>query len=149
MISVCFQGKPFNIMVIQAYAPTSNPEKAEVEQFYEDLQDLLELTPKKDVLFIMGDQNAKVGSQETPGVTGKFGLGVQNEAGQRLIEFCQENALVIANTLFQHHKRRLYTHGPHQVVNTEIRLIIFFAAKDGEALYTQQKQDRELTEAQT
>ena len=100
MISVHFQGKPFNIMVIQAYAPTSNAEKAEVEWFYEDLQDLLELTPQKDVLFIIGDWNAKVGSQETPGVTGNFGLGVQNEAGQRLIEFCQENALVIANTLF-------------------------------------------------
>ena len=101
MISVHFQGKPFNITVIQVYAPTS---KAEVERFYEDLQDLLELTPKKDVLFIIGDWNAKVGSQETPGVTGKFGLGIQNEAGQRLIE----NTLVIANTLFQQHKRRLH-----------------------------------------
>ena len=109
MISLHFQGKPFNIMVIQAYAPTSNDEKAEVEQFYEDLQDLLELTPKKDVLFIIGDCNAKVGSQETLGVTGKFGLGVQNEAGQLLREFCQENALVIANTLFQQHKRKFYT----------------------------------------
>ena len=109
MISVRFQGKPFNITVIQVYAPTSNAEEAEVEQFYEDLQDLLELTPKKDVLFIIGDWNARVESQETPGVTGKFGLGVQNEAGQRLIEFCQENTLVIANTLFQQHKRRLYT----------------------------------------
>ena len=109
MISVRFQGKPFNITVIQVYAPTSNAKEAEVEQSYEDLQDLLELTPKKDVLFIIGDWNAKVGSQETPGVTGKFGLGMRNEAGQRLIEFCQENALVIANTLFQHHKRRLYT----------------------------------------
>ena len=108
MISVCFQGKPFNITVIQAYAPTSNAEEAEVEQFYEDLQDLLELTPKKDVLFITGDWNAKVGSQETPGVTGKFGLGVQNEAGQWLIDFCQENTLVIEKTLFQQHKRRLY-----------------------------------------
>ena len=107
MISVLFQGKPFSIMVIQVYAPTSNAEEAEL--FYEDLQDLLELTPKKDVLFIIGDWNAKVGSQETPGVTGKFGLGVQNEAGQRLIEFCQENVLVIANTLFQQHKRNLYT----------------------------------------
>ena len=95
-------------MVIQAYAPTSNAEKAEGEQFYEDIQDLLELTPKKDVLFIVGDWNAKVGSQETPGVTGKFDLGVRNEAGKRLIEFCQENALVIANTLFQEHKRRLH-----------------------------------------
>ena len=109
MIFVPFQGKPFNITVIQAYAPTSNAEEAEVERFHEDLQDLLELTPRKDVLFIVGDWNAKVGSQETPGVTGKFGLGVQNEVGQRLIEFCQENALVIANTLFQQHKRRLYT----------------------------------------
>ena len=102
--SVCFQGKRFNITVIQVYAPTSNAEEAEVEQFYEDLQDLLELTPKKDVLFIVGDWNAQVGSQETPGVTGKFGLGVQNEAGQRLIEFFQENTLVIANTIFQQHK---------------------------------------------
>ena len=108
IISVCFQGQPFNITEIQAYAPTSNTEKAEVEWFYEDLQDLLELTPKKDVLFITGDWNAKVGSQETPGVTGKFGLGVQNEARQRLIDFCQENAWVIANTIFQQHKRRLY-----------------------------------------
>ena len=107
MISVRFQGKPFNITVIQVYAPTSNAEEA--EQFYEDLQDLLELIPKKDVLFIIGDWNAKVGSQETPGVTGKFGLGVQNEARQRLTGFCQENALVIANTLFQQHQRRLYT----------------------------------------
>ena len=106
MQSQCFQGKPFNITVIQVYAPTSNAEEA--EQFYEDLQDLLELTPKKDVLFIIGKWNAKVGNQERPGVTGKFGLGVQNEAGQRLIEFCQENSLVITNTLFQQHKRRLY-----------------------------------------
>ena len=96
MISVRFQAKPFNITVIQVYAPTSNAEEAEVERFYEDLQDLLELTPKKDVLFIIGDRNAKEGSQETPRVTGKFGLGLQNEAGQRLIEFCQENTLVIA-----------------------------------------------------
>ena len=107
MISVRFQGKPFNITVIQAYAPTSNAEEPEFEWFYEDLQDLLELTLKKDVLFIIGDWNAKVGSQETPGVIGKLGLGVRNEAGQRLIEFCQENALVIANTCFQQHKRRL------------------------------------------
>ena len=104
MISVRFQGKPFNITVIQAYAPTSNAEEAEVEWFYEDLQDLLELIPKKDVLFNIGDWNAKVGSQETLGVTGKFGLGVQNEPGQRLIEFCQENALIIVNTLFQQEK---------------------------------------------
>ena len=110
MISVRFQGKPFNITVIQVYAPTSKAEEAEVEWFYQDLQDLLELTPKKDVLFTTGDWNAKVGSQETPRVTGKFGLGVQNEAGQRLIEFCQENALVIANTLFQQHKRRNTLH---------------------------------------
>ena len=109
MISVRLQGKPFNITGIQVYAPTSNAEEAEVEWFYQDLQDLLELTPKKDVLFIIGYWNAKVGSQETPGVTGKFGLGIRNEAGQRLIEFCQDKALVIANTLFQQHKRRLYT----------------------------------------
>ena len=109
MISVRSQGKAFNIMVIQVCAPTSNAEEAEVEQFYEDLYDLLELTPKTDVLFIIGDWNAKVGSQETPEVTVIFGLGVQNEAGHRLIEFSQENALVIANTLFQQHKRRLYT----------------------------------------
>ena len=118
MMSVHFQGKPFNITVIQVYAPTSNAEKAEVERFYEDLQDLLELPPKKDVLFIIGDWNAKVGSQETPGVTGKFGLGIWNEAGQRLMEFCHKNTLVIANTLFQQHKRRLYTwtspDGQHQ-----------------------------------
>ena len=109
MISVHFQGKPFNITAIQDYAPNSNAEEAEVEWFYEDLQDLLELTPKKEVLFIIGDWNAKVGSQKIPGVKGKFGLRVQNEAGQRLIEFCQEKALVITNTLFQQHKRRLYT----------------------------------------
>ena len=109
MISVCFQGKAFSITVIQGYAPTRNAEEAEVEWFYEDLQDLLGLTPNKVVLFIIGDWNAKVGSQEIPGVTDKFGLGVQNEAGQKLAELCQENALVIANTLFQQHKRRLYT----------------------------------------
>ena len=133
-------------MVIQVYALTSNAEDAEVEQFYEDLRDL-EITPKKDVLFIIGDWNAIVGNQETPGVTDKFGLAIRNEAGQRLIEFCQENALVIANTLFQQHKRRLCTwtspDGQHRN-----RLITFFAAKDGEALYSQQKQDRELTVAQ-
>ena len=137
MISVCFQGKPFSITVIQVYAPTSNTEEAKVERFYENLQDLLELTPKKDVLYIIGDWNAKVGSQEIPGVTGKLGLGVQNEAGQRLTEFCQENALVILNTLFQQHKSRLYAwtspDGQHQ-----IRLIILFAAKDGK-LYTVSK----------
>ena len=114
MISVHFQGKPFNITVIQIYAPTSNAEEAEVEHFYENLKDLLELTLKKDVLFIIGDWNAKVGSQEIPGVTGKFGLGVQNEAEQRLIEFCQENTLAIANTLFQQHKTQDITHG-HQI----------------------------------
>ena len=146
-ISVHLQGKPFNITVIQVYAPTSKAEEADVERFYEDLQDILELTPPKDVLFIIVDWNAKVGSQETPGVTGKFSLGMWNEAGKRLIEFCQENALVIANTLFQQHKRGS-THGHHQMVNTKIRLIIFFAAKDGEALYSQQKQDQELTVAQ-
>ena len=108
IISIHFQGRPFNIMVIQVYAPISNAEEAEVEQFYEDLQDRLELTPKKDVLFIIGDWNAQVGSQETPAVTWKFGLEVQNEAEQRLIEFCQENELVIANTLFQQYKRRLH-----------------------------------------
>ena len=134
-------------MVIQAYAPTSNTEKAEVEWFCEDLQDLLELTPKKYDLFITGDWNAKVGSQETPGVTGKFGLGVQNEAGQKLIKFCQDNALVIANTLFQQHKRRLYTwtspDGQHQ---NQIDYIL--CSQVGEALYSQQKQDQELTVAQ-
>ena len=138
MLSVYFQGKPLNITVIQVYALTSNAEEAEVEWFCEDLQDFIELTPKKDVLFIIGDWNTKVGSQEIPGVTGKFGLGVRKEAGQKLIEFCQENALVIANTLFQQHKRRLYTWTSPD----------FFAAKDGEALYSQQKQDRELTVAQ-
>ena len=112
MISVRFQGKPFNIMVIQVYAPTTNAEEAEVEWFYEDLQDLLELTPKKDVLFIIRDWNTEVGSQEISGVTGKFGLRVQNEAVQRLTEFFQEDALVIANTLFQQHKRQLYTLTP-------------------------------------
>ena len=147
MISVRFQGKPFNITVIQVYALTSNAEEAEVEWFYEDLQDLLELTNKKDVLFIIGDWNAKVGSQETPGITGKFGLGVQNEAGQRLIEFCQENTLVITNTLFQQHKRRLYTwtsaDGQHRNQTDYI-----LCSKDGEALYSQQKQDWELILAQ-
>ena len=109
MISVHFQGKPFDFTVIQVYAPITNAKEAEVERFYGNLQDLLEVTPKKDVFFIIGDWNAKVGSQEIPGVTGKFALGVHDEAGQRLIEFCQENALVIANTLFQRHKRKLYT----------------------------------------
>ena len=118
MISVHFQGKPFNITVIEIYAPTRNAEEAKVEQFYEDLQHLLELTPKKDVLFIIGDWNTKVGSQEIPGITGKFGLGVQNKAGQSLPEVCQENTLVIANTLFQN-TREDSTHGHNQMVNTE------------------------------
>ena len=109
MISVCFQGKPFNIKVVQLYAPTSNAEEAEVEWFYEDLQNLIELTPKKDVLFIIGDWNAKIGSQEIPGVTGKFGLGVQNEAGQRLTEFCQENA----------HQRTHIAHSKHSLPTTQ------------------------------
>ena len=104
MISICFQGKIFNIRVIQVYVPTTNAKRAEVEQFYDDLQDLLELTPKKDVFFIIGGWKAKVGSQEIPGVTGKFGLGVQNEAGKSLTEFCQENKLIIANDIFQQHK---------------------------------------------
>ena len=146
MISDCFQGKPSHITVIQVYVLTSN-EEAKVEWFSEDLQDLLEQTSKKDVLFLIGDWNAKVGSQEIPVLTGKFSLGVQNEAGQRLTEFCQENALVIVNTLFQL-LREYSTHGHHQMVNTKIRLIIFFVAKDGEALYSQQKQDQELTMAQ-
>ena len=142
MISVHFQGKPFNTTVIQVYTPTRNAEEAEVEWFYEDLHDFLELTYKKDVLFIIGDWNAKVGSQGTPGVTGKFGLRIWNEAGQRLIEFCQENALVIflkEQTPSFNKTREDSTHGHHQMVNTEIRLIIFVAAKDGEALYSQQK----------
>ena len=143
MISVRFQGKPFSITVIHVYALISNAEEAEVEGFYEDLQNLLELTPKKDVLFIIGDCSAKVGSQETPGVTGKFGLG----AGQRLIEFCQKNTLVIAKPS-SNNTREDSTHGHYQIVNTDIRLIIFFAAKDGEALYSQQKQNQELTVAQ-
>ena len=139
MISVRFQGKPFNITVIQVYVPTTNAKGA--ERFYEDLQDLLELTPKKDVLFIISDRHAKVGSQEIPGVTARFGLRVQNEAGQRLIEFCQENTLVIALVTSSNNTRDDSICGHHQMVNTEIRLIIFFAAKDGEALYSQQKQD--------
>ena len=143
MISVCFQGKPFNITVIQVCSPTTNAEEAEVNRFY-DLQDLLELISEKDVLFIIGDWNAKVG-QEIPGVTGNFRLGVQNEAGQRLTDFCQENVLVIANILFQQHS----THGHHHTVNIKIRLIIFFAVKVGEALYCQQKQDQELIVVQT
>ena len=147
MIFVHFQDKPFNIIVIQFCDPTSNLEEAEVEQFYEDLQDLLELTPNKDVLFIIGDWNAKVGNQEIPGITGKFSLGVQNEAEQRLTGFCQENALVIANTLFQQQKRRLYTWtSPDGQCQNQIEYI--FLAKDGEALYSQKSQDWELTLAQ-
>ena len=110
MISVRLQGKPFNITVIQVYAPTSNAEEAEVEWFYEVLQDLLELTSKKDVLFIIGDWNVKGGSQETPGVTGKFGLGIQNEGRHKLIEFCQENALVIGNTLYNTREDSIHGH---------------------------------------
>ena len=133
MIFVHFQGTPFNITVIQIYALTSNAEEAKFEWFYEDLQDLLKLTPKKVVLFNIGDWNTKVGSQEIPGLAGKCGLGVQNKAGQRVTEFCQENALVIANTFFQQHKRRLYT---WTSTDGQIkgRLIIFFAAIDGETL---------------
>ena len=144
MISVHFQGKPFNNTVIQVYAPTSNAEEAEVERFSEDLQDLLELTPPKDVLFIIGDWNAKVGSQEIPKVTGKFGLGVQNEAGQRLTEFCQENTLVIANTLFQQHKRRLYTWtSPDGQHRNQIDYIL--CSQRWRSLYCQGKQEWELT----
>ena len=139
MMSVHFQGKPLSITVIQVYAPPSNAEKLELNKvFYEDLQDLLELTPKKYVLFIIGNWNAKVRSQEIPGVTCKFGLGLRNEAGQRLTEFCQENALVIANTLFQQRKRQLYTRTSPDG-QYRIRLILFFAAKDGKTPYSQQK----------
>ena len=138
MITGRFLGKPFNITVIQVYTPVTNAEEARVEWFYEELQDLLELTPKKDVLFIIQDWNAKVGSQEIPGITGTFSLGVQNEVWQKLTEFCQRNTLVIANTL-SNNTRDDSTHGDHQMVNTETRLIIFFAAEDGEALYSQQK----------
>ena len=137
MISVHFQDRPCNIMVIQVYSLTSNAEEAEVEWFYEDIQELLELTPPKDVLFIIGDWNAKVESQETPGVIGKFGLGVQNEAGQRL-RVLPRDTLVIANTLFQQHKRRLYTWTHDQMVNTKIRLITFLQPKM-DKLYTVSK----------
>ena len=144
MISVRFQGKPFNITVIQVYAQPVMLKKLKLNHSTRPTRPFRTNT-KKDVIFIIGDWNTKVGSQETPGITGKFGLGVWNEAGQRLIEFCQEKALVIANTLFQQHKRRLYTwtspDGQHR------NLIIFFAAKDGEALYSQQKEDQELTVA--
>ena len=157
MISVHFQGKPFNITVIQVSAPINNAEEAKAEWFYEDLQDLLELTPQKDVLFIIGDWNAKVGSQEIPGVMGKFSLGVQNEAGQRLTVLLRErtgHSKYPLPTQETRHMGSLYmwevsTHGHHQMVNTEIILIIFFAAEDGEALYGQQKQDQELTVAQS
>ena len=138
--------EPCNIIVIQVYAPTSNAEEAEVERFSQDLEDLQELTPQSDVLFLIGEWNAKVGSQETPGVTGKFGLGVQNEVGKRLTEFCQENALVIGNTLFQQHKRLYTWTSPDGQYGNQIDYIL--AAKDGEALYSQQKQDQELTAAQ-
>ena len=138
MISVCLQGKPFSITVIRVYAPTSNAEETEVERFYEDLQHLLELTPKQDVLFIIGDWNANIGSQQIPTVTGKFGLGVQNEVGERLIEFCQEKALIIANTLSSNTTREDFTHGHHQMVDTEIKLIISLQPKM-ENLYTVSK----------
>ena len=147
MISVHFQGKPFNITVIQVYAPTSNAEEAEVERFYEDLQDLLELTPPKDVLFFTGDWNAKVGSQETLAITGKFGLGVQNEAGQMLTELCQENALVIANTLFQQHKRRLYTWtSPDGQHRNQVDYIL--CSQRGRSSIQSAKKDQEQTVAQ-
>ena len=138
--------EPCNIIVIQVYAPTSNAEEAEVERFSQDLEDLQELTPQSDVLFLIGEWNAKVGSQETPRVTGKFGLGVQNEVGKRLTEFCQENALVIGNTLFQQHKRLYTWTSPDGQYGNQIDYTL--AAKDGEALYSQQKQDQELTVAQ-
>ena len=148
MISVHFQGKPLNITVIQVYALTSNAEEAEVEQFYEDLQDLLELIPKKVVLFTIGNWNAKVGSQEIPGITGKFGLGIWNEAGQGLTEFCQENALVITNTLFQQHKRRLYTWtSPGSQYQNQIDYIL--CSQRWRSFVQSQKQDWELTVAQT
>ena len=135
MISIRFQGEPFNITVIQVYALTSNTEEAEVERFYEDLQDLLELTPQKDALFIIGDWNAKVGSQETPRLTGKFGLGVQNESGQTK-EHTGHSKHHFPTT---QKMTQYWPSGYHQMVNAEIRLIMFFAAKDGEALYSQQK----------
>ena len=139
LISVCSQSKPFNITVIQVCAPTTNAEEAEIEWLYEGLQNLPELTPPKYVLFIIGDWNAKVGSQETPGVTGKFVLGVQNEAGQRLIEFGQENALVIANTLFQQHKRRPYTWtSPGGQYQNQIDYILC-SQRWRSSLYSQQK----------
>ena len=147
IISVGFQGKPFSITIIQVYAPTSNAEEAEVERFYEELQDLLQLKPKKRCPFHYRGLGCKSRKSRDAWSNSKFGLGVQNEASQKLTEFCQENALVIANTLF-HNTRENSTHGHHQMVNTEIILIIFFAAKDGEALHGQQKQEQELTAAQ-
>ena len=147
MISVHFQGKPFHITVIQVYAPTGNAEEAEVEWFYEYLQDLLELKPKKDVLFIIGDWNAKVRSQETPGVTGKFGLGMRNEAGQRLIEFCQKNTLVVANTLFQQHKRRLYI-WPSPDGQDQNQTDYILCSQRWRISIQSANQDRELTVAQ-
>ena len=143
MISVHFQGKSLNITVIQVYAPTSDAEEAEVEQFYEDLQDLLELMPQRYFLFIIGDRNAKVESQEIPRVTGKFSLGVQNEAGQRLTEFSQEKALGTGHSKYPlPTTQEKTTCEHHQMVNTEVRLIIFFAAKDEETLYSQQNKMR-------
>ena len=135
-------------MAIQVYVPTTNAEEAEVDRYYEDLQGLLELTPNKDILFIIGDWNAKLGSQEIPGITGKFGPEVQNEGGQSLTEFCQENTLVIKKTPFSNNTGDDLTHGHHQMVNNKIRLIMFFAAEDGAALHGKQKQDLELTVAQ-
>ena len=147
MISVRYWGKPFSITVIQVYAPTTNAEEAEIEWFYEDLQDLLELTLKKDVLFIIGDRNAHAGSQDITGVTGKFGLGIQNEAGQRLREFCQENALVIANTLFQQHKRQLYMcTSPDGQHRNQIDYILCSQRRRRSIQLA--KQDQELTVAQ-
>ena len=138
MISFHFQDKPFNIIVILVHAPTSSAEEAEIEWFHEELQDFLKLTLKRDVLFIIGGWNSKAGSQEIPGVTGKLGLGVQKEAGKRIIEYCQENMLVITNTLFKQHRRRLYTWtSPDGQYRNQIDDI--FAVKDGEALYSQQK----------
>ena len=148
MISIHFQGRPFNIIVIQVYATTTDDEETEVEWFYKGLQYIIELTPKKDVLFIIGDWNAKIGSQEIPGKTGKFGLGVQNEAGQKLTEFCQENTLFAKKTHTSNNTRDNSTHERHQMASTEIRLIIFFTAKDVETPYSQQKQELKLTLAQ-
>ena len=148
MISVRFQGKPFNITVIQVYAPTTDAKEAEVDQFYEDLKDLIELLSTKNVLSIIGNWNSNVGSQEIPGVTGKFGLDVQNEARQRLTKFCQKNTLIIANTLFQQHKGWLYTWISPSGQYWNQTDYAFFASEDGEALYSQQKQDCKLTMAQ-